>query len=564
MKETIGNFLLRRLQEAGIEHIFGVPGDYNLELMQQLEDRGKPAWIGNCNELNASYAVDGYARIKGLGALIVTNGVGSLSAINGIAGAYSEHVPVICICGSVPTKSIQHGDLMHHTLADREKGNFYRAFGEVTAAQAVLSPENAATEVDRLILTSWRRKLPVYMELPSDIAYLVIDTPEEPLKFAMRPSDKERLQACAQAILKRLRAAQSPAFLLDLDADRFGVGRQITELAERWQMRVATINTCKGLFRETSPLYAGIYTGIASAPATLHAIEQSDCLLTVGYRRIESTSGFFTDKLPESAININSDYVDLCMANYQGVNIAELMQELLEAYPTSPKAKLAPALSRPSGMSESTGLLTQTAYWNAIEEFIRSGDVIIAEDGTSIIGAGQMTLPQGCTFVSQAVWSSIGYATGALLGTLLAAPDRRHVLFTGEGSFQLTAQEISTILRHDLKPFIFVINNHGYTIERTILGKDAKYNDVANWRYSELPKVFCRNCTAETYVVETIEDLRRVLEAPHGSFVLVESVMDKDDSPIDLIRGGHAFAAADYGPRGPQSAPGAQIKIPSR
>jgi indolepyruvate decarboxylase len=218
----------------------------------------------------------------------------------------------------------------------------------------------------------------------------------------------------------------------------------------------------------------------------------------------------------------------------------------------------------PSGIAQSTGLLTQTAYWNAMQEFIRPGDVIIAEDGTSIIGAGQITLPRGCTFVSQAVWGTIGYATGALLGTLLAAPDRRHVLFTGEGSLQLTAQEISTILRHDLKPFIFVINNHGYTIERTILGKDAKYNDVANWRYSELPKVFCRNCTTETCVVETIEDLRGVLEAPHGGFVLVESVMDKDDSPIDLIRGGHAFAATDYGPRGPQSAPGAQLQIPSR
>ena len=98
MKQSIGDFLLRRLHEAGIRHIFGVPGDYNLEFMQQLEDRGDPAWIGTCNELNGSYAADGYARIHGLAALAVTYGVGSLSAMNGIAGAYSEHVPVICIC----------------------------------------------------------------------------------------------------------------------------------------------------------------------------------------------------------------------------------------------------------------------------------------------------------------------------------------------------------------------------------------------------------------------------------------------------------------------------------
>jgi indolepyruvate decarboxylase len=564
MKETIGDFLLRRLQEAGIRHIFGVPGDYNLELMQQLEDRGEPAWIGNCNELNASYATDGYARIKGLGALIVTNGVGALSAINGVAGAYSEHVPVICICGSIPAKSIQRGDLMHHTLADREKGNFYRAFAEVTVAQALLSPENAATEIDRLIMTCWRRKLPVYMELPSDIAYLEIEVPAEPLKLTMAPSDKERLHSCAQAILERLNSAKSPAFLLDLDADRFRVAKQIAELAERWQMRVATLNTSKGVFCETSPLYLGTYIGIASALATREAIEQSDCLLTVGYRRIEVPTGFFTDKLPESAIKVNSDYVDVGTNNYQGVNIAELMQTLLEACPPSPKAKVAPPISGPSEVAESAGILTQTAYWNAMQKFIRPGDVIIAEDGTSIIGAGLMRLPEDCTFISQAVWGSIGYATGALLGTLLAAPSRRHVLFTGEGSLQLTAQEISTMLRHELKPFIFVINNHGYTIERAIMGKDAKYNDVANWRYSELPKIFCRKCTAETYVVETMEDLRKVLEATHRDFVFVESVMDKYDSPVELILGGHAFADTDYGPRGPQSVAGRQLEMPTK
>lgn len=169
-------------------HFFGVPGDYNLEFMQQLEDRGTPAWIGTCNELNGSYAADGYARIHGLSALAVTYGVGALSAINGIAGAYSERVPVICICGSLPLRSLGRGEMMHHTLADGGRGNFYRVFAEVTAAQTELSAENAV-EVDRLILTAWRRRLPVYLELPSDIAYIEIDTPDEPLRLTPAPSN---------------------------------------------------------------------------------------------------------------------------------------------------------------------------------------------------------------------------------------------------------------------------------------------------------------------------------------------------------------------------------------
>ncbi len=561
MKQSIGSFLLRRLQEAGIRHIFGVPGDYNLELMQQLEDRGEPAWIGNCNELNASYAADGYARINGLGALIVTNGVGALSAINGVAGAYSEHVPVVCICGSIPLSAIQRGYLMHHTLADGGQGNFYRAFKEVTVAQAQISPDNAAEEIDRLILTAWRKKLPVYMELPSDIAYLEVQVPNEPLLLSMPSSDMERLQSCMHAVLERLKAAKSPALLLDLDADRFGVSKHLVTLAEKWQMQVATMSTSKGVFPETSRLFVGTYAGVGSAPLAREAVEESDCLLTVGYRRIESTTGFFTDRLPSPRISLNAFSVDIGADNYQDVGLAEFLDNLVDASPSVPKREQSKTIFATSTLVASSEPLTQVAYWKAMQSFLRPGDVIIAEDGTSIVGAGTLTLPPDCTFISQVVWGTIGYTVGALLGTLLAARHRRHILFIGEGSFQLTAQEISTILRHDLKPFVFLINNHGYTIERAILGKNAKYNDVANWRYSELPKVLSRDKSAECYVVETSEELQRVLASHHLDLVFVEAVMDKYDSPVDLIRGGHAFADMDYGPRGPQSAPDAQITI---
>ena len=565
MKQSIGNFLLRRLQEVGIRHIFGVPGDYSLGLMQQLEDRGGPAWIGNCNELNASYATDAYARINGIGALAVTYGVGALSAINGIAGAYSEHVPVIMICGSLPLRAIQRGDLMHHTLADREKGNFYRMFAEVTAAQARLTPENAVAEIDRLILTAWRRKLPVYLELPSDISYLEIEVPELPLKLEMPPSEQESLKACTGMILERLNAAKSPAFLLDLDAIRFGVSGQIMELAERFQVQVATLNCAKGAVPESSPRFVGTYAGIASSPATREAIEGSDCLLTVGYRRVETTVGFFTDKLPPSALHLNSTYVDTADKNYQGVYIAELLQSIVDSSSGIITKKQPARPSKQSAFVPSNDPLTEDAYWKAVQGFLRSGDVIVVEDGASSAGMGRLTLPDDCTYITGAfVWCSIGYATGALLGAILATPGRRHILLTGEGSLQMTVQELSTVMRHDLKPFIFVINNSGYTVERAVLGKDAKYNDVANWRYSELPNVFSRDKKAETYVVQTSNELRKVLDAPHSGMVFVESVMDKYDAPIDLIVGGHALADSDYGVPGPQSAANAQIPLPAR
>jgi indolepyruvate decarboxylase len=565
MKMSIGNFLLRRLEEAGIRHIFGVPGDYNLEFMQQLEDRGEPAWIGNCNELNAAYATDAYARINGLGALVVTHGVGTLSAINGIAGAYSEHVPVILISGSIPLRSVQRGDLMHHTLADREKGDLRRIFAEVTTAQAQLTPENAAAEIDRVILTAWRRKLPVYLELPSDISYLEIEVTERPIKLEMPPSDRENLKACSEMILEKLSAAKSPAFLLDIDAIRFGISAQIMELAERFQMQVATLNCAKGAVPESSPQFVGTYCGIASAPATREAIEGSDCLLTVGYRRLESTTGFFTDKLPASTIHVNSDYVDTADKNCQGVYLQELLQTLIDSCSGMLTKKQPARPPKRVAYVPSDDPLTQDAYWKAIQNFLRPGDVIVVEDGTSSAGFGRLTLPDDCTYITGAfVWCSIGYATGALLGAILATPGRRHILLTGDGSLQMTVQEISTVIRLDLKPMIFVNQNQGYTVERAVLGKDANYNDIANWRYSELPHVFSREKKAEAYVVQTSNELQKVLDSPHSSMVLVECVMDKYDAPYDLILGGHAIADTDYGARGPQSAANAQIPFPAR
>ena len=178
---------------------------------------------------------------------------------------------------------------------------------------------------------------------------------------------------------------------------------------------------------------------------------------------------------------------------------------------------------------------------------------------------GRLTLPDDCTYITGAfVWCSIGYATGALLGAIFASPGRRHILLTGEGSLQMTAQEISTVMRHDLKPWIFVTQNEGYTVERCVLGKDARYNEIATWRYSELPNVFSRDKKAETYVVNTSNELQKVLDSPHPGMVFVESVMDKYDAPVDLIVGGHALADSDYGTPGPQSAPNAQIPLPQR
>jgi indolepyruvate decarboxylase len=553
---SVGEFLLRRLREAGVEHAFGVPGDYNLELLQQMEDTGTLTWMGACNELNASYAADGYARLNGLSALIVTNAVGALSAINGIAGAYSEHVPIVCICGSIPLKSIERGLGMHHTMADGTWDRFIGSFAQVTAAQARITPHNAVTEIDRLITTAWHDKLPVYLELPSDIAYLDIEVPATPLMLAEPPSDPERLKSCAAAIVSRLARATSPAILVDSDADRFGTAAEIMGLAEKIQAPVAVVSTAKAVIDETFHQYIGLYNGKASQPGVQEAIEQSDCLLSIGYRLIDLTSGDFTASLPASIINLRGHSADVGEENYQAVTLKEVLRAVIDTVPQVTNRgtkRFAPSAGAMTGNGHADGSakLTQAAYWQAIQGYIRSGDVLIAEDGTSYASFG-LRLPPNCTFVSQPIWGSIGYTVPSLLGTLAAAPERRHLLFVGDGSFQLTAQEVSTMLRHDYKPVIFLINNGGYTIERCWLGKTSRYNDVADWNYADLPKVFQKNTAARSFVVKTIADLEKALSAPNDQLIFIEAVMDPFDAPIPVINSGNNGADIDYGPRGPQ------------
>jgi indolepyruvate decarboxylase len=558
---TVGDFLLRRLQEAGIGHMFGVPGDFNLELLQQMEDGGYLQWVGTCNEMNASYAADGYARLNGMGAVAVTNAVGALGAINGIAGAYAEHVPVILIAGSIPLRSIERGLGMHHTMGDGTWDRFLSALAPVTAGQARLTPSNAAMEIDRLILTAWREKLPVYMEMPSDIAYLDIEVPAAPLVLAEPPSDPERLKSCAAALADLLSKAKSPAILVDRDVAQYGVATEVMGLAEKLQAPVAVTGPAKGVIDETFHYFAGIYNGKGSAPQTREAIEGSDCLLSIGYRPIDGTSGDFTASLPANTIRARGHAVDVGQDNYQAVTLREVLRSVTDAT-TQVTSRSTPnfAAGMPAGAhADGSAKLTQAAYWETLQGYLRPGDVLLTDNGTSYAIFG-FKLPPKCTVVASVIWGSIGYSVGALLGTLTAAPQRRHLLFIGDGSFQETAQELSTMLRNDCKPVIFLINNGGYTIERGYMGKTSDYNDIAAWAYTELPKVFRPDTTAKSFLVKTVADLEKALSAPNDSLVFVESVMDPYDAPAAVIHSSNNGAELDYGPRGPQHRGNAQLR----
>jgi pyruvate decarboxylase len=192
---------------------------------------------------------------------------------------------------------------------------------------------------------------------------------------------------------------------------------------------------------------------------------------------------------------------------------------------------------------DSSSTITQAWFWPRVGQFLKENDIVITETGTANFGIWETKFPKGVTAISQVLWGSIGFSVGACQGAALAArdaeQDRRTILFVGDGSFQLTAQEVSTMIRHSLNPIIFVICNDGYTIERFIHGMDAVYNDIQPWNNKDLVKAFgAKDGTSRTYQIKTKAEVNTLFEEKefNSADVLqfVELYIPREDAPRAL------------------------------
>ena len=557
MQMQLGQFLLRRLHEVGIDHLFGVPGDFNLSFLEQTLQSSSLKFINNCNELNAAYAADGYAHSKGIGAFVTTWGVGDLSALNGLAGAYAENIPVVHISGLPPLHAVNDRALLHHTLVDGDYDNIGRCVAEFTVAQTRLTPANAVIEIDRLLQCCWLERRPVHLQLPSDITHLMIEVPTQPLCLMEPTSDPLQLERVLSSVQAQWRPENNPVFLLDNDAVRFGVIDYIRRIAERMAIPYAVLPSAKGIMDEGSALYLGVYAGQASLPTVSHAIHCSDCVIGVGLRLTDCNTGLFSQLIDDSRlIALRRFDATFNGAQFPGVMLKELFRKLAENLPAS-QTRLPPTTSPTPISTPYPMTFSQAYFWQAVQSFVQPNDVIFGEAGTAHSGASGLHLPIGASYHSQIIWGSIGFTLPALLGSNIAQPNKRHLLFIGDGSLQLTVQELSTLLQQRLIPIIFLINNRGYTIERLILGESSAYNDVNEWEYSKLPSVLDKGNHALSFIVEDIPSLHKALHAaqdPHrDKAIFIELRFSPLDAPPLLANFAKRFADYDYGNRGPRN-----------
>jgi indolepyruvate decarboxylase len=489
MATTVIQHVLKRLREVGISDIFGVPGDYAFAVNDAICNDPDVKWIGCCNELNAAYAAEGYARIKGAGALCTTYGVGELSAINGVAGAYAEHLPVFHLVGA-PNVAIQESRaLMHHTLGNGDYDLFRRMSEPVVCAHAVMTPQNVAYETERLIAEAFYHLRPVYMAFPADLASAPIAGEARPI--APPQSDPDALAHVTEVIVEALGRARQACVLPGVLIARAGLQPALHELIDASGLPFATMFMDKSVLDETHPAYVGMYDGALMQPEVRAFVEGADAVLAIGTLMTDINTGAFTSRLdPAKTISIGQHRVRAGEKTFFNIELGDLLKSLTARLPRRDWPKIAPQqLDRATGSGAEK--IDAKALYPRLASFLRENDILIAETGTASMGMGFARMPSGANFYNQTLWGSIGWATPAAFGAAVAAPQRRVVLLTGDGAHQFTVQEISQFARYGLKPIVFVLNNSGYLIERLLCREpEIAYNEIAPWRYSLLPQAF--------------------------------------------------------------------------
>ncbi|MDZ4032509.1 alpha-keto acid decarboxylase family protein [Kluyvera ascorbata] len=547
---TVADYLLDRLADCGVDHLFGVPGDYNLQFLDHVIAHRQIRWVGCANELNAAYAADGYARMQGCGALLTTFGVGELSALNGVAGSFAEHVPVLHIVGAPSTSAQQRRECLHHTLGDGNFDHFRQMSAPVSVAQGVLDAANARDEIDRVLRDIVRYSRPGYLLLPADIASLPTSRPVNALTANNAPTDSTELAEFVSHARALLRDSRRVSLLADVLALRFGLQSTLNKWVDAVPIPHATMLMGKGLFNETHAGFVGTYSGGASLPETRAAIEDADVIFCIGTCFTDTITAGFTHHIPqEKSIEIQPFAARVGKRWFSGINMQEAVNALMTlSRDFSAQWQIQPGRVMKSASADN-GHLTQRHFWQTLEKYLQPHDILLGDQGTAAFGLADLTLPQGAGLIVQPLWGSIGYTLPAAFGAQTSQPDRRVVLVVGDGAAQLTIQELSSMLRDGLRPLILLLNNEGYTVERAIHGPEQRYNDISLWNWTQIPQALNLDCQAECWKVTNASQLNDALtRATRGDkLMLLEVMLPKMDIPPLLKAVTQALEARNNG-----------------
>jgi indolepyruvate decarboxylase len=533
---TIGEYLIDRLKALGVGHVFGIPGDYILQLYELIQ-ASPIKLVGVTREDNAGFAADAYARVHGLGCICVTYCVGGLSACNSIAGAYAEKSPVIVLAGSPGMSERAHNPLLHHKVKGFETQ--FEVFQKITIASTVLDrPETAFSEIDRVLEAAVRYKRPVYIELPRDQVTARQVGPHRP-PDGLPPSDPDALREAIDEAAALLTAAKRPVILADVEIHRFGLQDELLKLAESTGMPIATTILGKSVISEVHPLFAGVYEGGAGRPEVTELVESADCLLMLGCFLTDINLGIWTAKLdPSVCIDATNEDLRIKHHHYRDVRLDDFIRGLIDRKLKVKKTAVPPRSQAFANMAAASpeDKVTSSQLFGRLNRMLSkyTDMTVIADIGDSLFGAADLEMHRHTEFLSPAYYTSMGFGLPAAVGASMANPQARILVIVGDGAFQMTGMELSTIARHGLNPIVVVLNNHGYTTERFLL--EGPFNEIQDWAYHKVPAVIGAGLGLE---VHTVGELDFALESAldnTASFSLLNVHLDPYDRSPALER----------------------------
>jgi indolepyruvate decarboxylase len=523
----------------GLKHVFGIPGDYVLGFYNQLVDSPLKI-IGTCSEIGAGFAADAYARVNGLGAVCVTYCVGGFNVLNAVAGAYAEKSPLVIISGAPGMAERRRTPHMHHRV-----GNFntqQSIFEKVTVASvAIEDAALAPTQIDHALSACLQHKRPVYIELPRDMAQVPCPVPRGPLAHVAYRSNPLALEEALLESRAMLSQAKRPVILAGVEIHRYGLQRELVRLVEKTGYPVAATLLGKSVISEIHPQYAGIYVGAMGKEPVRQLVEQSDCLLMLGVFMTDINLGINTAQLnPHRSINANEGLLTIKHHHYADIRLGDIIRGLTKFPLKAPLRRRWPAPTAPKPFKPLPNRsITVNNFFSRLNHFLVPNNVVICDIGDSLFGAADLTIHRRTDFISPAFYTSMGFAVPAAIGAQIRNRELRPIVFVGDGAFQMTGQEVSTIARYGLNPIIFVLNNKGYTTERFI--HEGPYNDIQEWAYHLWPQIVRKGWGCEVRTEGELEEALTQAKNNRSSFSIINVQLDKLDRSDALERLGRGL-----------------------
>lgn len=541
---TIGKYILWKLQSFGVEHIFGIPGDYILRF-DKLVEECPISFVNTISEISAGYMADAYARTKGLGVACITYGVG-ITIANAVAQAYVESSPVIIISGAASREEYKKSHNLHH-LINKSVGKHgdltqLNIFKELTIAQLQFEDlSKAKKEIDEIIDECMKNKKPVYIELPRNLVDEPISLEDKmAVHFGNRKDIKSKnLFLALNEISKDLAEAKRPLIWIGHEVQRYHLEELVLDFIDKNKIPFVSSLLGKATISENHPLFVGVYQGQVSSDEINKFVESCDYLIMLGVILTDVETGNFTSDITklENQVQLTAEKLRIGQMDFTEIDFVEFIEGLSkqELQLNYKEVELPPKRLKKDNFTPKDCKIMSSRVFECLQNHLTHEHILVADIGDCLFGSSELILEKHA-FLSCAYFASLGFGLSGAIASQLASPRKRSIAIVGDGAFQMSAMELSTAVRCQIDPIVIIMNNHGYGTERPII--EGEYNNVVNWNYSEIPKVLG---SGKGVRVETEAELDRALKeavSTRGSIFIIEIELDKTDFSPPLTRFG--------------------------